>query len=253
MRFLKQFFYGILLIAIFAALAWGFYVIFLKPSPTCSDGIQNGNEIGVDCGGRCDRECLPSDIREVSVRGNIQVLPIATSSGATVLLQVQNLNSDYAAEFDYTLSMKNSSGKEVMSSNGENFIYSGEIKYLIFPNLSFLEDPKTLKPEFKITQTNWIKEEDMRKPSIFVQNANTNIFSDKIEVVGRFTNGDAGTLDKAYVVAILYDNRGNVIGASQTEAENIEPSETRNFVVIHPFVSSINSSRTQVFVYPYRD
>jgi hypothetical protein len=26
-----------------------------KPAPTCSDGIQNGNETGVDCGGDCPR------------------------------------------------------------------------------------------------------------------------------------------------------------------------------------------------------
>lgn len=31
-----------------------------EPDPTCSDGIKNGNETGIDCGGDCDPcfECL---------------------------------------------------------------------------------------------------------------------------------------------------------------------------------------------------
>jgi hypothetical protein len=30
------------------------------PAPTCSDGVRNGNEIDVDCGGDC-RPCWPGD------------------------------------------------------------------------------------------------------------------------------------------------------------------------------------------------
>ena len=29
----------------------------LYEAPTCSDGVQNGDEEGVDCGGACDRVC----------------------------------------------------------------------------------------------------------------------------------------------------------------------------------------------------
>lgn len=253
MRFLKQFFYGILLAVIFGGIAYGAYAVFLKPSPTCSDGIQNGGESGVDCGGACNKECLPIDIKEISVRRDIQILPISSTTNATVLVLIQNKNSDYGAKFDYVLNMKDDSGKAVMSSIGNNFIYSGEIKYLVFPNLNFLENPKNLRAEFKIEKTDWIKEENMRKPISSVQTKTTTIFTDKIEVSGKFINMDAVSLDKAYVVAVLYDSRGNVVGASQTEAEDIAPSETRAFVVIHPFVSSVNVSKTEVFVYPYRN
>ena len=30
------------------------------PAPTCSDGIQNGDETGVDCGGSCPNSCTPA-------------------------------------------------------------------------------------------------------------------------------------------------------------------------------------------------
>jgi hypothetical protein len=28
-------------------------IFYIKPAPTCADGIKNGNEQGIDCGGPC--------------------------------------------------------------------------------------------------------------------------------------------------------------------------------------------------------
>ncbi|HAA19410.1 MAG TPA: hypothetical protein DCP28_11800, partial [Cytophagales bacterium] len=35
------------------------YVVFTgqAPDPTCTDGVQNGDETGVDCGGSCGTPC----------------------------------------------------------------------------------------------------------------------------------------------------------------------------------------------------
>jgi len=36
---------------------WWAYETFLAVAPTCQDGVQNGNEHGVDCGGSCSLLC----------------------------------------------------------------------------------------------------------------------------------------------------------------------------------------------------
>lgn len=41
---------------------WAVYAFFSR-APTCSDGIMNGSETGVDCGGACERLCA-TDTRE---------------------------------------------------------------------------------------------------------------------------------------------------------------------------------------------
>lgn len=252
MRILKQLFFGIILLVLIGGIGWGVYAAFIKPDATCTDGKQNGNETGVDCGGACGNQCIPVDIKPISKRGNIQILPIGSSTRATVLVQIQNLNSDYGAKFDYTLSLKEKTGREVAVSLGKNIIYPAEIKYLAFPNMEVSLAPSELVADFRIEKTEWVKEEDMKKPSVFIQNEATVIHPDRIEVSGKFTNADAGKLEGATVVAILFDNRGSMIGASETRVENVESGEARSFIVIHPFVSSVNISRTQVFVYPYR-
>lgn len=253
MRFLKQLFYGVLFIVIFGALGWGIYAVFLKASPTCFDGIKNGKEGGVDCGGVCGKECLPQDLKEVSVRGEIKILPISVSRDrATVLLQIQNLNGDFAAKYDYSLVVKDESGDIKFTTTGNDLIYSGEIKQLVFPNLDLGEVSRDLSAEFEVKKTEWIKEENAKKPSISIQNHTTTVFEDRIEITGKFTNRDASILQKAIVIVVLYDNRGNEVGASQTTTESIVTGETKSFMVIHPFLPGINTSKTDVRVYPYK-
>jgi hypothetical protein len=45
---------GIILLAILAASAWR---VFFYQVPMCTDGVQNGDESGVDCGGTCAALC----------------------------------------------------------------------------------------------------------------------------------------------------------------------------------------------------
>jgi Mg-chelatase subunit ChlD len=44
-------------VAVCNVLAFGVYFLFFYTAATCFDGVQNGNEIGVDCGGECVRIC----------------------------------------------------------------------------------------------------------------------------------------------------------------------------------------------------
>jgi len=45
---------GLILLAVLAASAWR---VFFYQVPMCSDGVQNGSETGVDCGGSCAALC----------------------------------------------------------------------------------------------------------------------------------------------------------------------------------------------------
>ncbi len=47
---------GIVALVICAVIALPAFFFFYK-APTCFDGVQNGNETGVDCGGSCQRLC----------------------------------------------------------------------------------------------------------------------------------------------------------------------------------------------------
>jgi len=56
-RIRRKFYYTIIALLPLMILAGALYYSFAFPDPTCSDGVQNGNEAGVDCGGVCEQIC----------------------------------------------------------------------------------------------------------------------------------------------------------------------------------------------------
>lgn len=52
----KSFYFAIVVVGF---LVWFFVSILprFRVAPTCFDGLQNGNESGIDCGGSCSRYC----------------------------------------------------------------------------------------------------------------------------------------------------------------------------------------------------
>jgi hypothetical protein len=53
----RKYTYSSVVILILLALVWGLYSAFFSAAPLCSDGVQNGDEQGVDCGGSCSLLC----------------------------------------------------------------------------------------------------------------------------------------------------------------------------------------------------
>jgi hypothetical protein len=74
-----------------------------EPEPTCTDGIQNGDETGIDCGGTCD-PC------EVGIQGQWQ------SSGANVapllvnLFGTDSIYAEFRTDLTYTVEQYDTSG-----------------------------------------------------------------------------------------------------------------------------------------------
>ena len=62
----RQIFYVGVLVLFFSIA--GFLIIYpkLSKSPTCFDGRQNGEELGVDCGGACAKACV-AQVDNISV------------------------------------------------------------------------------------------------------------------------------------------------------------------------------------------
>jgi hypothetical protein len=56
-RFIILLLVGIVIAAIIAAV----FFTTLKKAPSCSDGIQNQNEVGIDCGGSCPYLCVAQE------------------------------------------------------------------------------------------------------------------------------------------------------------------------------------------------
>ncbi len=248
----KQIIYG----ALYGLLGLGVIAIIYfwssRPVPTCYDGMQNQGEQGVDCGGPCAAACIPANIHNIAPLGD--VLVFNTGGGrATILAQVANANAGFAAKsFDYRFDLYDASNTIIQSVQGQSFLYDGEVKYLIAPNVETagLVDRAALV----IRNVQWAGTSHMGIVPQFVLQNNGPAPSPAgtVTVAGALKNNDLASFSGILVVAVFKSVQGDVIGASQTTLDGIAPDETENFAVMYLDVPGLDPSLTSFYAYAPR-
>ena len=251
-RRVKQVVYGLIYLIFWCAIGTGIYFLFLKPAPSCFDGIQNEGEQGVDCGGPCAKLCLPSDIQPVAAIGGVSVFtPLA--GHATLLVDVVNPNSDFAADtFSYTFDLYDASGNVIQSIPGTSFIYADQTKYLVVPNA--VVSGSVDHAGITIGNINWVPTDQMGViPQFSFKNIVTaQVSSDTLAVSGQIIDSDPSSFANIEIIAVLKAPQGNVVGVSNTELNSIAPNQAEDFSVMYPVGASIDPSQTQVYAYAER-
>ncbi len=246
----KQIFYGSIYLVILVAIVFGFYIVFFREKPSCSDGIQNQNEAGIDCGGPCEKLCL-AGAQPIKLIGKVNLLYVGLDH-ASLLAKVENPNTSLAARnFDYVFDIYDEAGKFLRSAGGKSFVYAGEFKYILVPNLEYSVE-KISRVDFTSRNPRWVSAEDFFRPKIVIQNHQTEVFGKELRVSGKVINQDLIALPKVKVIAVFFGKFGQTSAASETELDNIGVDEVRPFTVIHPLTEGVNPEATQVFVFAYR-
>ena len=247
-RRLKQLIYGSIYLAIFLALVLWIYFSFFHNPPTCFDSIKNQDEEGVDCGGSCLEICLPNQFGTIEIVDRVRILRI-DDEHVSILVKIQNNNLDFAAEsFNYTLSILDSKDKVVTPIFGTSYIYHGEVKYIAAPNIR-ISPTIAARATFEISNPKWILGEKLSKPDVSIQNHRTSLLGNEVKVEGSLISHDPAILKNTKIIAVFFGQFGLPVGVSQTEIENLEPNDTRSFVINHALLDNILADKTQVFVF----
>ena len=110
------------------------YIFFLKKPETCTDGLRNQDERGIDCGGVCSRMC-DADVSPVII---LWQRPIKISDGVyTALAYIENKNENAGAQkISYEMRMYDEknilltepvAGETFLSPNGRSVIMENNI------------------------------------------------------------------------------------------------------------------------------
>lgn len=235
-RFVKQLMYGALFLVVFYLMGWGVYAAWIQPAPSCFDNRQNGVETGVDCGGGCEA-CA---IRTLSPLQVSWTRMFDAGTKAVAVSEIRNPNTGYGARsFDYILHTADSSGR-VYDNSGTSFIYGEEIKYLV----QFFDDQSLTHADLTIATSTmrWVASADFPRPVIQVRAITTTVKEDGISMEGFIKNENPYSLSRLTVIALLFNQGGLHIGASQTELGLLPAFEEVPFTVIFPPTFLISSS-----------
>ena len=248
MRTFKQLVYGLFYIAIFSGLVFGFYSLFIKPAPSCFNGVQDQNEQGIDCGGVCAKFCLPSNLIDIETSGQAQIFHPATSS-ISVMAEIKNNNADFAAQdLPYKFVFYDGQGTPLYERDGDSFIYASEIKNIAEFNLNFPDAYKIVSVGFSIGETKWIPKSLFSQPQLVRQSLNTAISPKGLTAAGNFINGGTVLVKKVTIFAVFYSKFGP-IGISGSEIDDVAPGQQYSFSVFHPTLNNIDISKTRIYLY----
>lgn len=245
-RLRRQLIYGFSFLGFWAILFGSIYFIFLKQAASCFDNRQNQREEGVDCGGPCLKVCIPANLLPVQMAG-APIVFYPDANHVAVLAQIQNQNDGWGAKhFRYTFEMFGPGDIPLYTRTGTSFIYPGEFKYILLPDLPYLGGVNRV--EFSAAAPEWARSDMFQTPRISVVNQQVRSSNNQLTVQGQVTNAEAVSFGSVTLIAVFYGQLGQVEGASQTTLNNLLPNETRPFTILYPAGTNVNGATAQVFV-----
>lgn len=131
-RLLKQIFYGLLFFNILLGIGFVVATTLFQPAPTCFDGVHNGDETGVDCGGGC----LSCEIFQLKPLQILKTTPVLYEDSFDLIAEVVNPNAGWGVDsFDYTFTVHEANGETIGRVLGQSFILPQEKKAIVKINV----------------------------------------------------------------------------------------------------------------------
>ena len=236
-------------IAIFIVLVLVFYFM-LKPNATCTDGIQNQRETGIDCGGPCAPcavKLIPKDLSVVKTEW-----VHSNEDKFDAIAKIKNPNNLLGAEkIVYEFSLLDKKGNVVgKSGNLEDFILPEEEKYLMAPNIQTSAIPVDTKIEIKLVD--WKKFSQYEEPRLSVirkhyamSSGGSASFS---QLTGALINNSEVDHETIKVKVLLRDENNKLLATNYQIMNTVRAEEEREFIISFPhgFAGSV----VNIEIYP---
>ncbi len=239
--FRRQILYVVILLLILGAFGlWVVYPYFNK-LPSCADGIRNGDEAGVDCGGSCARACL-YQVDQVSVlwARAFQVVPGRYNAVA----YLENHNSASAIrKISYEFRFADKDNLYIGRRDGVTTIPASGRFAVFEPGLDF-GNSAPVYVTFRFTQTpDWLQVPKERLDNVKLLVSDISLSGEKSSPLlsAQVANDSLFILPDVKVIAILYDKNGNAVTASSTYISELAAGESKtvNFTWPEPLPNTV--------------
>ncbi|MCI5108611.1 MAG: VWA domain-containing protein, partial [Candidatus Pacebacteria bacterium] len=205
--------------------------VFWYERPSCFDGKQNGDELGVDCGGSCELLCK-SEALDVEVLWSraFEVLPFVYNLVAYV--ENPNIHSgvDYAP---YEFTAYDEDNNVITTRRGVTTIPDRD-SFVVFEGTVRTGEEKIARTLFTFTkELDWKK---VGESGIDIDVTNTVLVGTESfpRITATLINNSLVDLSEVEVPVVIFDSEGNAINASRTIVEKFLRETQRNIVFTWP-------------------
>ncbi|HEY4486749.1 MAG TPA: hypothetical protein VJB70_03385 [Candidatus Paceibacterota bacterium] len=230
---------GVLLLVVSVPL----FLYFNKPE-TCFDGLQNGNELGIDCGGACAKLC-ESQVSGLLVHWSR--FAKARDGAYDVAAFVQNPNAMGGAEnVSYIFKLYDKDNLLIAERRGKTYINPNE-QFALFEGAIETGARIPARAFFEFIEVpRWV-DISFRKPDLFVTKKQLVMNGVKPEVRATLENRSLSDFEDIILTSFLVDDNENVVGISKTELGLVKQSSARDVTFLFPEPLAKTPARVDVF------
>jgi len=230
-RLIKQIIIAFVLILILSGFGFLAYY-FSRPGPTCTDGIQNQSEEGIDCGGPCT-SCDVASLEEVKVIW-AKVIP-AQNNFYDLAAQIRNLNQNHGSgEVSYKFELYDDTGNIVVQRSGQTFILPNQTKYLTQTRV--MANRLVSQVRLSFSEINWQRIEDYQSPQLFIQQKEYRLLGSEeagfSQARAVLVNKSSFDFDRIDIDILLFDASRNLLALNSTEMRTLLSGQERDFIAI---------------------
>jgi hypothetical protein len=230
-RTLKRLFIIFVYFIIFGAISASIYYM-IRPDATCSDGMKNQDETGIDCGGSC--ESCKKEINAQEIKIEEKYFVYGNDNRFDVMAKLSNPNDKYGAtRFKYEFKLVDQGGAVLSTEIGESFILPKETKYVIALNMHSSVNPYKL--EFTIVDITWEEFLSYEEPKLNIYSKDYSEESDRNTVYGLLRNESYFDFNSLTVDIVLRGRDGKPVALGKTEMRTIKSQEERDFKFNWPY------------------
>lgn len=222
---------GAFLFLIFAAVTPSVYRA-LTVSPTCSDGIQNQGETAVDLSGPC-HYLNPADLRPLSLQWARSFMVVPGLYSAIAYIENPNVVAGIR-RVRYIFRLYDERNILISERLGEAFVPAGRV-VPVFEGSLQVGGRVPVRTTFEFVDTPvWERMQDERAAEIVVLDKTFKSVNELPRVTATIANRGIYSLDNLVVVTALFDEVGNVIGASRTVVPKLGADTQKEVVFTWP-------------------
>ena len=221
--------YLLIVLGLLLGLGAGLFVIY-KPAPSCSDGRQNQDELGPDCGGVCARVC-PLEVAPLKVLWT-RLFAVAPGKYDVAAL-IKNPNLRHGTQvFPYVFKIWDSEGLLLSTRRGGVFANPGE-EFVVFQSRieAGQRVPTRVALEFEKSPV-WQRLEGPTPALSFTRKDFVNEPTPRLTTT--IKNPSLQTINGLEVVAVLSDVEQNAVAASATYLEALAAGAEQELVFTWP-------------------
>ena len=214
----RKFIYATIVIIVVVIVVGVPTFLYFYKAPSCFDGIKNGSEQGIDCGGACQKLCQSAFLSPQVSWTRFEEIAPQVYNIATYIIN-PNLQGE-ATNVPYHIIIYDNQGLPIKTVTG-TVTLPPHRNTLAFNSSINLGKSKPVKALFEFTgNMNWYVRTD---PLVSLVIGNKNYYEDENGSSLSVTLSDPTPtpLERMSVYAVLYDKDSNSIGFSKTVIDGI--------------------------------